>query len=46
MRIRRLEESRQKEALRPAGIGYVEVVAGDTSAELRPVVERLMGQSN
>jgi hypothetical protein len=33
----------KKEALRRAGIGYVEVVAGDTPAELRRVVERLVG---
>ena len=33
----------KKEALRRAGIGYVEVVAGDTPAELRRVVERLIG---
>lgn len=32
----------KKEALRPAGIGYAEVVAGDTPAELRRVVERLV----
>jgi ribulose bisphosphate carboxylase small subunit len=32
----------KKEALRRAGIGYVEVVAGDTPAELRQVVERLV----
>jgi hypothetical protein len=32
----------KKEALRRAGIGYVEVVAGDTPAELRRVVERLL----
>ena len=32
----------KKEALRRAGIGYVEVVAGDTAAELRRVVERLV----
>ena len=32
----------KKEALRRAGIGYVEVVAGDTPAELRWVVERLV----
>ena len=32
----------KKEALRRAGIGYVEVVAGDTPAELRRVVERLI----
>ena len=35
----------KKEALRRAGIGYVEVVAGDTPAELRRVVERLVGNS-
>jgi hypothetical protein len=34
----------KKEALRRAGIGYVEVVAGDTPAELRRVVERLVQQ--
>ena len=34
----------KKEALRRAGIGYVEVVAGDTPAELRRVVERLVGK--
>ena len=32
----------KREALRRAGIGYVEVVAGDTPAELRRVVERLV----
>ncbi|HXH53383.1 MAG TPA: DUF2726 domain-containing protein [Sphingomicrobium sp.] len=32
----------KKEALRRAGIGHVEVVAGDTPAELRRVVERLV----
>jgi len=32
----------KKEALRRAGIGYVEVVAGDTPAELRRVVERVV----
>lgn len=32
----------KKEALRRAGIGYIEVVAGDTPAELRRVVERLL----
>jgi hypothetical protein len=36
----------KKEALRRAGIGYVEVVAGDTPAELRRVVERLVHQTN
>ena len=34
----------KKEALRRAGIGYVEVVAGDTPAELRRVVERLLAK--
>ena len=32
----------KKEALRRAGIGYLEVVAGDTPAELRRMVERLI----
>ena len=32
----------KKEALRRAGIGYVEVVPGDTPAELRRLLERLM----
>lgn len=32
----------KKEALRRAGISYVEVVAGDTPAELRRVVEQLV----
>ena len=36
----------KKEALRRAGIGYVEVVAGDTPAELRRVVERLAQKGN
>jgi hypothetical protein len=36
----------KKEALRRAGIGYVEVVAGDTPAELRRVVERLVQTGN
>jgi hypothetical protein len=36
----------KKEALRRAGIGYVEVVAGDTPAELRRVVERLVKPTN
>ena len=35
----------KKEALRRAGIGYVEVVPGDTPAELRRVVERLVQRS-
>lgn len=34
----------KKEALRRAGIGYVEVMAGDTPAELKRVVARLVGQ--
>lgn len=36
----------KKEALRRAGIGYVEVVAGDTPAELRRVVERIVRPGN
>jgi hypothetical protein len=36
----------KKEALRRAGIGYVEVVAGDTPAELRRVVERIVKKRN
>jgi hypothetical protein len=36
----------KKEALRRAGIGYVEVLAGDTPAELRRVVERLVQKPN
>jgi hypothetical protein len=32
----------KKEALRRAGIGYVEVVAGDTPDEMRRVVARLV----
>jgi len=32
----------KKEALRRAGIGYVEVVTGDTPAQLRRVVEKLL----
>ena len=32
----------KKEAMRRGAIGYVEVVAGDTPAELRRVVERLV----
>ena len=34
--------ARHGEALRRAGAGYVEVVAGDTPAEVRRVVERLV----
>ena len=36
----------KKEALRRAGIGYVEVVAGDTPAELRRVVGRLVQKAD
>jgi hypothetical protein len=36
----------KKEALRRAGIGYVEVVPGDTPAELRRVVERLVQRAS
>jgi hypothetical protein len=32
----------KREALRQAGVGYDEVVAGDTPAELRRLVERLV----
>ena len=35
----------KKEALRRAGIGYVEVVAGDTPAELRRMVQQLIQRS-
>ena len=35
----------KKEALRRAGIGYVEVQAGDTPAELKRLLARLVGQS-
>lgn len=36
----------KKEALRRAGVGYYEVVAGQTTpAELRRLVERLVGES-
>lgn len=31
-------------ALRRAGIAYVQVVTGDTPAELRRMVERLVGK--
>lgn len=34
----------KKEALRRAGIGYVEIVAGDTPADLKAVVQRLAGR--
>jgi hypothetical protein len=36
----------KKEALRRAGIGYVEVVSGDAPAELRRVVGRLVERDN
>jgi hypothetical protein len=37
----------KKEALRRAGIGYVEVVAGDhTPAELRRIVEKLVQRAS
>lgn len=37
----------KKEALRRAGIGYVEVVAGDhTPAELRRIVEKLVQRAD
>ena len=32
----------KREALRRAGIGYVEVVSGDTPAEVRAVVRKLV----
>ena len=35
----------KKEALRRAGIGYVEVVSGDTPAELRAMVRKLAGRA-
>jgi hypothetical protein len=35
----------KKEALRRAGIGYVEVVSGDTPAEVRAMVRKLAGQA-
>jgi hypothetical protein len=34
--------ARKESALRRAGIGYLEVVAGDTPTELRQVVEKLV----
>lgn len=36
----------KREALRRAGIGYVEVVAGDTHGELKRVVARLVGEAS
>lgn len=35
----------KKEALRRAGIGYVEVVTGDTPAEVRQMVRKLVGRA-
>ncbi len=35
----------KREALRRAGIGYVEVVSGDTPAEVRAMVRKLVGRS-
>lgn len=35
----------KKEALRRAGIGYVEVVSGDTPAQVREMVRRLVGRA-
>jgi hypothetical protein len=35
----------KKEALRRAGIGYVEVVSGDTPAEVREMVRKLVGHA-
>lgn len=34
----------KREALRRAGVGYVEVVSGDTPAEVREMVRKLVGQ--
>ena len=34
----------KREALRRAGIGYVEVVSGDTPAEVREMVRKLVGR--
>ncbi len=34
----------KKEALRRAGIGYVEIISGDTPAELRAMVRKLAGR--
>lgn len=36
----------KKEALRRAGIGYVEVVSGDTPAHVREMVRKLVARSN
>ncbi|HWK42052.1 MAG TPA: DUF2726 domain-containing protein [Croceibacterium sp.] len=35
----------KKEALRRAGIGYVEVISGDTPAEVRAMVRKLVGNA-
>ena len=35
----------KKEALRRAGIGYIEVVSGDTPTQVRDMVRRLVGKS-
>ncbi|MBK5263818.1 MAG: DUF2726 domain-containing protein [Alphaproteobacteria bacterium] len=35
----------KREALRRAGIGYVEVVSGDTPAEVREMVKKLVGRA-
>ncbi len=34
----------KKEALRRAGIGYVELTSGDTPSELRAIVRKLAGK--
>ena len=36
----------KREALRRAGIGYVEVVSGDTPAEVRAMVRKLVARGN
>lgn len=36
----------KKEALRRAGIGYLEVNPGDTPAELRRMIDKLIGKAN
>src|SRR3546814_1079951 len=35
----------KREALRRAGIGYIEVVSGDTPAEVRAMVRKLVGRA-
>lgn len=37
-------DAAKREALRRAGIGYIEVVSGDTPAEVRKMVRKLVGQ--